>query len=1119
MRSKCGHIQPLWLVIALGAIPHGVLGGDTPPVPSNPAPPVHPSTASANNDAPAPFSILPQPAGLSRDVIKGAWEGQACECFQVGEAWEQAENYSKAAKWYRRAAEQGYALAQANLAMLYEHDQVRPGKDNTPWLIMPDGRKVESADATLLDFREIVADELRRAKASGDPVRAKHLADRWKRLQADLAEAIHWYHQAARQGHVGAQYNLGRIYLRMAQSRRHAFSPAPPPKFYHPGIPENLLAPWETEASQNNSEAQYQLGLLHFHGAAGTVNLNRAARLWKAAADAKHNLAAHALAWLEAQGQGVALDAGNASRRYRSLAYHFLETAGHGGVRDAWLALGHLHLELATDPRRQQQYAAENEGAASDAKPPVAPAGNLDYRGALLMFERAAAPFKHTVSDRNATAIAESYGLPRDWLEAANPGIDLDRLSIGATLSIPGAPEDMLTLGRMALEGAGQPANPGKAAEWFASSIPFQQPDAHFLLGYLYHNGLGVGQNLQQARAHYLEAALLNHGRAQYNLGLLYYQGARLGAVEPGAPPARRFELSFNPTHKPALLDLLQELQFVDALLIRAGTVQYVRDLVQGGEVLLIESPNRNAHALYAALRKAFPLAEFNWVGGIEMPRDPLRHAYTSSVDRQQSSNERAWHWWRLAELNQLDEARRGREYLEKFIQPKQLTETGLMAGQMRQRLVKITQPRKSQLTVLPEVFKPKTWAAGFMVTMDGYLITSQDIASMGKRFRVVTETGANFKARVVDAGHSLNGFALLKVDGNYRFRPLPLASSRTVKEQDEVYVVGFKPLKDDREEPEACSILTHVFSTLGNQADSRFLSLTDSVMGDRLFLRFNKYADTRRSLVLAGHHEGRASVQKRSLSAIGDTLIAKNENLARAQSYGYRLAVEMWYDPATGQWSATPNSEDDLHFPKGRFVVIDGEVIRTPPPVNKLGNAGRPLLRLLAPTGLARPAEAALRQAFWESGLTRDSFQPGLRGMALLNTAGQAVAIHYPPMRPGADHDYPNFNTYDRYVLKIDSLAAALRQRPGLRLVEQRPADPSVSPRLRLTSQPGAGLLSYRPGAWTPPSAGFSLAPHIHPDPLVRVNLNACNLALECVNSPMLSRSRASLVLVQVAE
>ena len=212
MRSISENLQPLWLVIILSVIPHGAAGGDSPPVPSSPAPPMHPS-ASANTDASAPFTppknptsiltTLPQPPGISHGTLKGAWEGKSCECFLLGQAWEQVSDYRKAAKWYRLSAQQGYALAQANLAMLYEHDRIMPDSAliDKPWLLLPDGSKVEVNDLTLLDLRWAVQHELNQAGAKAQAVQVKQLSDRWSRLQENLAEAIHWYHQAAQQDH------------------------------------------------------------------------------------------------------------------------------------------------------------------------------------------------------------------------------------------------------------------------------------------------------------------------------------------------------------------------------------------------------------------------------------------------------------------------------------------------------------------------------------------------------------------------------------------------------------------------------------------------------------------------------------------------------------------------------------------------------------------------------------------------------------------------------------------------------------------------------------------------------------------------------------------------------
>ena len=65
------------------------------------------------------------------------------------------QDFAKAAEWYRKSAEQGYARAQCNLGYFYEN-----------------GRGVEK----------------------------------------DLAKAVEWYRKSAEQGYARAQYNLGRCY-------------------------------------------------------------------------------------------------------------------------------------------------------------------------------------------------------------------------------------------------------------------------------------------------------------------------------------------------------------------------------------------------------------------------------------------------------------------------------------------------------------------------------------------------------------------------------------------------------------------------------------------------------------------------------------------------------------------------------------------------------------------------------------------------------------------------------------------------------------------------------------------------------------------------------------------
>ena len=73
---------------------------------------------------------------------------------------------SEAVKWYRKAAEQGLAAAQYNLAFIYANDKAQSIRGN-----MPD---------------------------TGVPV--------------NYAEAVKWYRKAAEQGYAMAQVNLGLMY-------------------------------------------------------------------------------------------------------------------------------------------------------------------------------------------------------------------------------------------------------------------------------------------------------------------------------------------------------------------------------------------------------------------------------------------------------------------------------------------------------------------------------------------------------------------------------------------------------------------------------------------------------------------------------------------------------------------------------------------------------------------------------------------------------------------------------------------------------------------------------------------------------------------------------------------
>lgn len=1188
-----------WLLLNLGAIPHGASGGDSSPVPSSPAPPVQ--LSASNRVAPALFtppgsapaeSPPTLPPGVNDELLRAAWEGQTTACYQLGKAWHDLDPV-KAANWYRVAAVQGYALAQANLGILYERYQVAPnaaqlvGEGN---LTLPDGRKMKREDATFFELNDLLRVRLRGARATGQFELAEKVTKQIAGLADDMAEAIHWYQQAAQQGHAAAQYNLGRIYLRLARDNLKRPVSIPPPVVYAEGEPDKLFN--ETRDAANNPEAQYQLGLLHFHGHGTAKNPAEAARLWRLAKD--HPGAEHGLAHLESTGSGTPRNMANSVRKYRKMAYFYLKSASDQHVRNAWQDLGHLYLELATDPERQKIFAQQAQQANNGQPAPLMPEKNLDYQFARLWLAKSAQPFNHRVTasadDHYATGIAAQYGVPARWVEQANPGVNFKRLAKGSAVRIPGSAEAMLTLGRMELQGAGAPANPQQAVRWFRQAAKMGKSSADFHLAYLFQTGVGLPQNQFLAHQHYLSAARRNHARAQYNLATLYYQGNPVGqrllfryrepvaipvlrdrlekslpgmaavqmeyrpwqgrefleiispradanairfvlrqsGMQPVAIPMERMRLAFDRAHKLEPWEIPSVLQHLDARMQRDAVVRYI--LREGGELLEIITPTSLAERSLVALKKAFPDTKLRMIGQVEMLGDPLWDTYANAKVQRAEGNRLAYQWWRTAEMNGQPDARDRRVFLERFVRGGARQRANRDADEQRFQLVKQDLAASPRLARVAPAFKPKTWAAGFVVSADGYLVTSSDLLrGQPKNIRIKTESGAVFPARVVESNRTMNGFALLKVDG-HRFHPLPLDPGGHVHDHDPVFVLGFKKLDPAQPEPVACSILTHIASTQGNQADPRYLTLSDAVLGDRLYLQFNKFlnpagtANADPGVFNAGNVlHGRHPVIAQSLRAVRAKLIEQNENLVHAPQFGYLLSRPQWYEVNSGKWHFKKPAGRAVHHGRGEFIFLDGTEIRTPPrPEGVEGR--RQMLRLLAPAGLADAGGEALRAAFWQAGFERQLLQPGLRGAALLNEHGQAVAIHYPPLTPAETHDYPNFNTFDRHLLKIDALFKFLRAHPAVKLNERQPTDPEYVTRFALAQAHGArarlpGMQAYPPGGWMPPSAHFIHHAHPPADGAMQKNLGGCNLTLECVKSPMISRARASLVLVQVAD
>jgi TPR repeat protein len=135
--------------------------------------------------------------------------------YEYGQGVPQA--YALAAMWYWRSAEQGTDLAQYNLGVLYEkgHGVPRDFIKSVEWYTRAAQQGLDLAQYNLGVMYE---------KGRGVP--------------RDLATAIEWYRKAARQGDADAQNNLGDMY------------------YFGNGVPQNYLLAhmWYNLASANGHE-------------------------------------------------------------------------------------------------------------------------------------------------------------------------------------------------------------------------------------------------------------------------------------------------------------------------------------------------------------------------------------------------------------------------------------------------------------------------------------------------------------------------------------------------------------------------------------------------------------------------------------------------------------------------------------------------------------------------------------------------------------------------------------------------------------------------------------------------------------------------------------------------
>lgn len=276
--------------------------------------------------------------------------------------------------------------------------------------------------------------------------------------------------------------------------------------------PKNIVESYIDAANGGDADAQFQLGLIYFDGKAVKEDLLQAASWMRKAAEAGLPAAQFNIGLMYAHGAGVKQDHAEAAK--------WLRKAAEQGWRDAQTELGFAYTngrgvdKNLTEAFHWFRAAAEQGNAVAQRV-----LAGLYFQGAgVKQDKKSAAKWATKAAEQGdlnaefllATLYLDGDGVPRDvdagmkWLRKSAEDGD-----IGGRIQ----------LGRLYLNGlAGVERDPAKAFGWFLKAAYQNDPDAEFIVGFMYENGAGVSKNMLEAERWYRKAADQNLKEAKEGL-------------------------------------------------------------------------------------------------------------------------------------------------------------------------------------------------------------------------------------------------------------------------------------------------------------------------------------------------------------------------------------------------------------------------------------------------------------------------------------------------------------------------------------------------------------------------------------------------------------------------
>lgn len=436
-------------------------------------------------------------AAWQEGATKGDPECQMALAEALDEGRGVLRNPRNAVRWYRAAAENGVARAQARLAGFYSHGIGDPADKG--------GDDPRRASFSLPKDDVQARYWAEKAASQGLPEAQVLLAWLYCRnggesAPRDPVRAEHWYRVAMAQGSVKATIGLATM-IAAGDVEGHG--------------PEQAFALYSQAAAEGDHTAEYYTGLYLLEGV-GTPPDHEAARQWLFKAGEGGIVAAsRTLGIIHRRGRGAPQNNG--------IAETWLRRAAAKGDAESMAMLADMHLG--------REASVPNP---SEAIVLYTAASELGHAGA-----KAALGLAH-LSGQN---------VPKDPLRA---------LGFLEEASAAGHAEAAFQLGLCHLVGKGGiPVDYTKAAHYLLKAAQGGHPNATYNMGVLFYHGHGVAQDLDEAMRFYAKAAELGSPSGQFRLAHAYATGQEQLPADP-EKALHWFTAAAEQGHVPAQVNLVR---------------------------------------------------------------------------------------------------------------------------------------------------------------------------------------------------------------------------------------------------------------------------------------------------------------------------------------------------------------------------------------------------------------------------------------------------------------------------------------------------------------------------------------------------------------------------------